>query len=114
MDNAGHRVSQIYCSALPVAYSALAGYLWEPFARLILEATYEATCYAALLNYARTGNPLLYLTLVGGGAFGNALDWITDALRGALELFKDTPLEVRVVSYGQKEAALGFLGDWDG
>ena len=114
LDNAGHRVSQIYCSALPVAYSALAGYLWEPFARLILEATYEAACYAALLNYARTGNPLLYLTLVGGGAFGNALDWITDALRGALELFKDTPLEVRVVSYGQKEAALGFLGDWDG
>lgn len=32
-------VSQAYCSALPLAYSHVDGGLWEPFARLILEAT---------------------------------------------------------------------------
>ena len=111
LDAAGHRVSQIYCSALPVAYSSGSSQLWEPFARLVLEATYEATFYTALINYQRTGNPFVYLTLVGGGAFGNELAWITDAVRGALEVFKNTPLKVRVVSYGGKVAGLGFLGD---
>ena len=38
-----HLVTQVYCSALPVAYSGLASALWEPFARLVLEAAYEAT-----------------------------------------------------------------------
>jgi hypothetical protein len=40
-------VSQAFCSALPIAYSPIPGSAWEPFARLVLEAAYEATLLAA-------------------------------------------------------------------
>ena len=36
----------------------------------------------------------VYLTALGGGAFGNRHEWIAEAICGALELFKDAPLEV--------------------
>ncbi len=36
-----------YGSALPIAYSGIAPQAWEPFARLVLEAAYEATLLAA-------------------------------------------------------------------
>jgi len=94
-------VNQVFCSALPVAYSQVSADLWEPFARLVLEATYEATFRAALINYnSPGGSNKLFLTLVGGGAFGNKIEWITDAIGKSLELFKNTPLDVRIVSYG--------------
>ena len=39
-----HRVCQVYASALPVAYAkSTKSTDWEPFARLVLGATYEAT-----------------------------------------------------------------------
>jgi len=95
-----HRVHQIYCSALPVAYSNVSFIYWEAFARLILEATYEATFYAALLNLEQTGNNKLFLTLVGGGAFGNEGNWIFDAIEQSILKFQNTPLDVCFVSYG--------------
>ncbi len=96
-------VNQVFCSALPVAYSQVSADLWEPFARLVLEATYEATFRAALINYESNdrngeGNNKLFLTLVGGGAFGNKTEWIIDDIGKSLELFKNTPLDVRIVS----------------
>ena len=48
--NKNQIVSQVYCSALPVAYSQIEFFYWESFARVILEATYEATLYSAMLN----------------------------------------------------------------
>lgn len=102
-------VSQAYCSALPVAYSRLEPMYWERFARLILEASYEATLHAALINYERTGSKKVFLTLLGGGAFGNDTKWILDALKIALNRFKNTPLEVGIVSYGRSnEEVLGI------
>ena len=95
----GHLVNQIYCSALPVSYSQIEPILFETFARLILEATYEATFYAALRNMDKTGCDKLYLTLVGGGAFGNRKDWIIDAISMAISKFKLTPLDVKIVSF---------------
>jgi len=97
LEGAGHRVSQAYCSALPVAYSPHPARLWEPFARLILEAAYEATLHAALLNLHTHGDPRVYLTLLGGGAFGNDPRWIREAMDRALKRFAETPLEVRLV-----------------
>ena len=67
LDDCTHTVSQAYCSALPVAYSECPPEDWEEFARLILEATYEATLCAALVNARKTGNNRVFLTLVGGG-----------------------------------------------
>lgn len=92
-------VSQAYCSALPVAYSHLEFYYWEYFARLVLEATYEATLYAGLINYENTGSNKVFLTLVGGGAFGNEMNWIIDSIEKAFIKFQNTPLDVKIVSY---------------
>jgi hypothetical protein len=97
---AGHLVSQAYGSALPVAYAGHSPDLWEPFARLVLEAAYEATMAAALLNRARTGNKTVYLTLLGGGVFGNRTAWIIDSLRRALRRYVAWDLNVAIVSYG--------------
>lgn len=95
-----HRVSQIYCSALPVSYNIIDYYYFEPFSRLILEATYEATLYAGILNMIKYNSNIVYLTLIGGGAFGNEENWILDSMKKALIKFSNTPLDIRIVSYG--------------
>lgn len=99
LENCGHRVSQAYCSALPVAYSHLPDSEWEPFARLILDAAYEATLAAGVLNRDATGNNGVFLTLLGGGAFGNRMSWIISAIERALTLYEDAGLNVAIVSY---------------
>lgn len=102
-------VSQAYCSALPVAYPDIASVYWKPFASLILEASYEATFYAALINLEKTGCPKVFLTLVGGGAFGNEIEWILSAILKSLIKFKHTPLEVNIVAFKQPNAAISNL-----
>ncbi len=96
----GNSVTQVFCSALPVAYSDVDPTLWERFSRLVLEAAYEATFCAAMINLAETGNNKLFLTLLGGGAFGNRIEWILDAIDHAIVRFSEFPLDVRIVSYG--------------
>jgi hypothetical protein len=98
-----HLVSQAYCSALPVAYCNHDPHLWEEFARLVLEASYEATMCAAILNSTRNGNNRLFLTLLGGGVFGNETAWIVGAIQRALNLYRDTGLDVAIVSYGSSK-----------
>jgi hypothetical protein len=100
LGGASHTVSQAYCSALPVAYTAHDPTLWAPFAQLILEAAYEATLCSAIVNRARTGCDRVFLTLLGGGAFGNRADWIIHALRRTLEEYANSGLDVVLVSYG--------------
>lgn len=100
LNESKHMVSQAYCSALPVAYSHHPSSLWAEFARLVLEASYEATICAAILNSTRNGNNRLFLTLLGGGAFGNEPDWIIGGIQRALNLYKRADLDVAIVSYG--------------
>ncbi len=88
-----HTVTQVYCSALPVSYNAGPPERFERLARLVLEAAYEATLLAA------TG-PRVYLTLLGGGVFGNVEAWIIDAIERALTVLDNRGLDVAVVSYG--------------
>ena len=109
LDDCTHTVSQAYCSALPVTYSECLPEEWEEFARLILEASYEATLCAALLNASQIGNNTVFLTLVGGGVFGNETAWILDGLQRALALYKDTALDVAIVSYGAPNPAIQEL-----
>lgn len=106
LDREQKTVTQAYCSALPIGYSRIETEKWEPFARLILEATYEATFYAALRNFESNGNNKLFLTLVGGGVFRNPLPWILGAIEKAVLKFKTTPLEVSIVSYGTSNPQL--------
>ena len=89
-----HVVTQVYGSAMPVAYGRPPAHLWEPIARLVLEASYEATILVARQRRITT----LFLTLLGGGVFGNDEGWIGDGLVRALALAGG--LDVRLVSYG--------------
>jgi hypothetical protein len=97
----GQRVSQALCSALPVAYTAITPRLWERFATLVLEAAYEATLLAGVLNRERSGCPTVFLTSLGGGAFGNPHEWIEAARDRACEAVAGYELDVRLVSFGQ-------------
>jgi hypothetical protein len=109
LNDSEHTVSQIYCSALPVAYSDHPSRLWAPFARLILEAAYEATICTAILNTMRHGSNKVFLTLLGGGAFGNEAAWIIGGIQRALTLYKDVELDVAIVSYGSPNAEIQQL-----
>jgi hypothetical protein len=94
-------VSQAFCSALPVAYGGGRPSEWEAFARLVLEAAYEATLLAAVEQSLAGGSNIVLLTRVGGGVFGNADEWIDDAIVRAVEMVEHAGLDVRLVSYGQ-------------
>lgn len=99
-------VSQAFCSALPVAYSPIAAPAWEAFARLVLEAAYEATLLAAVEQQRRGGSGTVLLTRLGGGAFGNDDDWIDGAIERALHGVRDDGLDVWLVSYGSVHPAM--------
>ncbi len=60
---------------------------------------YEATLCSAILNSQDNGNKRVFLTLLGGGAFGNRSEWIMDSLKRALALYKEWNLDVTIVSY---------------
>lgn len=111
LQNCSHLVSQAYCSAMPVAYSQHSSELWQPLASLILQAAYQATLAAAVINAQRNGNNQVYLTLLGGGAFGNSMDWIISAISTAINSYKDSGLCLRLVSYGRSKAVVKQLID---
>ena len=99
--NPGHRVCQVFCSALPVAYAkSTPSADWEAFARCVLTAAYDATLAAgALLACLRQQRVSVYLTGLGGGAFGNRQQWILDAISTALANHSAAPIDVRLVHY---------------
>jgi hypothetical protein len=89
---AGGRVTQVYGSAISCSYSGVRTHLWEHFARLVLEANYEATLWAAVtssLSGTEVGTAPdyrghVFLTFLGGGVFGNDMAWIVDAINWAV------------------------------
>ena len=105
------RVSQLFCSALPVAYSLVPPAHWEPFAVLVLEAAYEATMWAAVLNARRGASNVIFLTLLGGGAFGNRGNWIRAAIWRALKLTASYDLDIRLVSYGAPSKEIAAIAE---
>jgi hypothetical protein len=95
---ATQRVSQAFCSALPVNYTDVPQVKWQSFATLVLEGAYEATLWAAALNAAEGFSTKLFLTRVGGGAFGNHQTWIDAAMRRAFDKIRNLVLDVFIVS----------------
>merc|ERR1712226_882173 len=95
-------VTHALCSAAAVGYSRAHG--WDRLASDILEAAYEATVLTAFENSLRhprePGAKKLFLTLVGGGVFGNRSLWIRRAIVKACEKYAKADLQVVVVSYG--------------
>ena len=111
----GPLVSQSFCSGLPVAYSPIPQPDRQTFARLILEACYEATLLAAVEQSNSGGSNTVLLTRVGGRAFGNADAWIDDAITRALAIVQHAGLDVTLVSYGHIEASMQSIADrWAG
>ena len=98
-----HRVCQVYSSAVPVNYTktVATSQQWAPLASAVLEGTFEAVLSAgAVLSLQRGGERVkVFLTCVGGGAFGNRSLWIANAMEMALTRFKDFPLDVFLVHY---------------
>lgn len=109
LEGSSHVVSQAYCSALPVAYTEHPSEPWARFATLVLEASYEATICAAIINARRMRNSTLFLTLLGGGAFGNELNWITGAIRRSLAEYHDCGLDIAIVSHGRSRPCVQQL-----
>jgi hypothetical protein len=68
----------------------------------VLEAAYEAT----LLAGSRTADRRVFLTLLGGGVFGNRMEWIVDAMQYAIARTRDLGLDIRIVSYRYSNPAL--------
>jgi hypothetical protein len=100
-----HRVCQVYASALPCAYARGPPESdWEPFARLVLRAAYEATLAVGAVRSLEAGGARVkcYLTALGGGVFGNRYEWILDAILHALDLYQGWPLDVVLVHYGSR------------
>jgi len=95
--------SQVFCSAIACKYSAGSIDAWEPLARLVLDAAYEATLLAAVLEAADAnksgggGIPVVLLTFLGGGVFGNKNEWIDQAIARAVVKMRERGVALRVV-----------------
>eukprot|EP00759_Apiculatamorpha_spiralis_P021579 PhF_6_TR26284/c1_g1_i2/m.37662 len=100
-------VTQTYNSACSVGYSAnTEPKFWAPFATMVLEASYEATFWVAVIENslrAKKGlatRPVL-LTKVGGGVFGNDQVWIKKAIKDGMETVRGAgaSLTARIVHF---------------
>jgi len=100
-------VTQAYCSAISISYSRASCDAWEPLAKTVLESAYEATLYAAMLNAAahpdEDGAKRVFLTALGGGVFGNPMEWIVEAMWKAFHKFQNCNLEIYIVSFGRSD-----------
>jgi len=102
--NEDQYVTQVFGSACSVAYNHESSQQdWAPVASLILEASYEATLLAAVeqarKHAGEGGSRRVFLTCLGGGVFGNSMEWITAAMRHAFQQLRDHDLDVRIITY---------------
>jgi len=97
-------VSQIFCSAFPIGYhSRTSSAVLQPLAELILEAAYEATMLAAVINSIDNENHDLVLTKLGGGYFENPEQWIARAIQRALDALPNRSIRVSLNNFRQTE-----------
>ena len=109
--------TQVYASAISIGYSRLPSHLWEPMARLVLNATYKATLLVGILKaleaqgIEEASKPIL-LTKVGAGVFGNKDEWVVDAISMALasiSKYNTMDLDIRIVHFGSIDNAYRHL-----
>ena len=105
-----HRVTQVYCSALPIGYQSNYGFVpafkekenWDILEQLILDNIYDLTFKSAIYNLKlnqSSKRQKLFLTQVGGGAFKNNDEFIQNAIEKALKAHKHYPLDVIMVYF---------------
>lgn len=125
------RVNQVYCSALSIAYAHNGTAVWEEFGKFVLDGIYEATLWYAVTSYLRrhfqhleqqqqhSAQPqssdysdTVFLTFVGGGVFGNDLNWIAKSIARACALVQyhtPVPLKVKICHYRSVSAQVRQL-----
>jgi len=84
ISNPDQKVDQIFCAAVNLCQGKLAIQNVavpnsETKCRFVLESAYNGA-YLEAINNKRSK---LYLTLIGGGSFGNKKEWILDAILSA-------------------------------
>ena len=97
------QVTQTYNSAMSIGYSELPDFLWQPVAQIVLDATYEATLLAGVIQFHRAKPPpIVFLTKVGGGVFQNKDIWIRQAIERAMKKVDKygVSLDIRIVHFG--------------
>mmetsp|Transcript_80377 Transcript_80377/g.236488 ORF Transcript_80377/g.236488 Transcript_80377/m.236488 type:complete len:462 (-) Transcript_80377:311-1696(-) len=100
----GHKVCQVFCSALPVSQmKQRPASDWAGLAEALLEAAYDATLMAGTIVAAERGvdRVRVYLTALGLGELGNRRQWVRQALHRALMANDDAPLDVMLVHYSE-------------
>eukprot|EP01032_Pedospumella_encystans_P012303 gene12303-14242_t len=115
----GLTVTQAYCSAISCAYSGISSAHWTSLARLVLDAAYEATMWAGVLNALRITPQVVetnsfpapsqshkhdvFLSFIGGGVFGNEPEWIGEAIGRALAIMHHhkAPIRVHIAHFRQ-------------
>ncbi len=75
---------------------------------MLLQASYTATVAAAKITAAQPGGAAVcYLTLMGGGVFGNKPAWIADAIIGLREVIVESGVDFKLVLFSGGERELG-------
>lgn len=117
----GGQVTQTYNSAISIGYSHLPDHLWEPMAKIVLQATYEGTLLVAISKAMELQDKTVtvLLTKVGGGVFRNDDSWICVAMAKAIhqvETLVTKPcgigLDIRIVHFGDIQEEYRILERW--
>ena len=92
-----HKVSQAFCSGISVGYSQASTNSWKIISKIVLDAAYESTLLATIINAQKgIGSKVVILTFIGGGVFGNEMSWIISAIGRACALLAHHDLEVKI------------------
>lgn len=105
-------VTQVYCSAISCAYSGIVNEKWASLAQLVLDANYEATLWAAVLNRGENASDEsrnVFLTLLGGGVFGNDKEWIGTAIGRAIARATTRRADINIVICHYRKVNLEFV-----
>jgi len=117
-------VTQTYNSAISIGYSSAPNRLWEPIARIVLQASYEATLLVAMLKSMELAKQkpttvTVLLTKVGGGVFQNDDSWICEAIGRAIHQVNSLVteplgmgLDIRIVHFGGVQEEYRLLEEW--
>ena len=99
-----HQICQVFCSALPISYNSHRREEdWENFAKLVLEGYYKGCLLVGAIDalQKKEKKKKVFLTLLGGGAFGNPAKWIDEAIQKSLDIVDSELIDVYLVKYGQ-------------
>ena len=104
LENAKHTVNLAFCSSVPIQYCINLHPTmkeWELLVSVITRASFDCVLAFAAKNAKdndkKEGKAKVFLTLLGGGAFGVYWAWILDALSESLHRHSDLGLSVTLV-----------------